>query len=145
MCLTPRTSTANCKTERQFKSECTTTLAMLRWTNSSPGSNPNNSFAGTRLSEQPIHKYSGFCCAASFLKKSASLSHIACAHRRLFSNNCAGSILFGFGLPSYCPECETGMILTASAVSRVAHYFHASHLTPNSIEKMAAFLYKKNE
>src|SRR5437773_1454172 len=36
-CPTPRRSTANCITERQFRSVCTTTLPTLRWTKSSPG------------------------------------------------------------------------------------------------------------
>ena len=36
----------------------TTTLAMLRCTNISPGSVPVILLAGTRLSEQPIHRYS---------------------------------------------------------------------------------------
>ena len=37
-CPTFSTSTAYCSTDRQFRSVCTTTLATLRWTNSSPGS-----------------------------------------------------------------------------------------------------------
>ena len=55
---------------------CTTTLATLRWTKSSPGSRPTISLAGTRLSEQPIHRYSGVCWAARCWKKSGSRSVI---------------------------------------------------------------------
>src|SRR5436189_106558 len=55
MCSTLSTSTANWITDRQLRSVCTTTLAMLRWTKSSPGSSPTMSLAGTRESAQPIH------------------------------------------------------------------------------------------
>jgi hypothetical protein len=58
-CFTFSTSTANCITDRQFRSVCTTTLAMLRCTKSSPGSRLTISLAGTRLSEQPIQRYFG--------------------------------------------------------------------------------------
>jgi hypothetical protein len=57
-------STANWITDSAFRSECTTTLATLRCTNTSPGSSPVIWLAGTRLSEQPIHRYLGVCCAA---------------------------------------------------------------------------------
>ena len=40
-------------------------MATLRWTNSSPGLSPTISLAGTRLSEQPIQRYSGACWEAS--------------------------------------------------------------------------------
>ena len=40
---------------------CPTTLATLRCTNTSPGARPTTWFAGTRLSEQPIQRYSGAC------------------------------------------------------------------------------------
>ena len=43
-------------TDRQLRSVCTTTFATLRWTKTSPGSVPVISFAGTRLSEQPIQR-----------------------------------------------------------------------------------------
>jgi hypothetical protein len=45
---------------------------MLRWTNTSPGARPVIWFAGTRESEQPIHKYFGACCVDSRLKNSGS-------------------------------------------------------------------------
>src|SRR5690606_5252705 len=53
------TSTANCSVLRQLRSVCTTTLAMLRWTKTSPGIRPVIWLAGTRESEQPIHRYLG--------------------------------------------------------------------------------------
>src|SRR5687768_10693734 len=65
MCFTLRTSTAYCSTERQLRSVCTTTLATFRCTNISPGSRFTISLAGTRLSEQPIQRYSGACCATA--------------------------------------------------------------------------------
>src|SRR5436190_18446861 len=59
---------------------------MLRWTKSSPGSRPTISFAGTRLSAHPIHRYFGFCCRGSRAKKSGSLRRIRSDHARLLSN-----------------------------------------------------------
>src|SRR3546814_2495946 len=61
MCSTFSTSTANWITDMQFRSVCTITLAMLRWTNTSPGARPMTWLAGTRESEQPIHRYLGAC------------------------------------------------------------------------------------
>lgn len=61
MCSTFSTSTAYCITDKQFRSVCTTTLAMLRCTKTSPGARPMISLAGTRLSAQPIHKRRGDC------------------------------------------------------------------------------------
>ena len=63
MCSTCSTSVAYCSTERQLRSVWTTTFATLRWTNSSPGFRSTISLAGTRLSEQPIHRYLGACCS----------------------------------------------------------------------------------
>ena len=62
--------TAYCSTLRQLRSVCTTTLATLRCTKSSPGRRSTTSLAGTRLSEQPIHKYLGDCCLDKLSKKS---------------------------------------------------------------------------
>src|SRR3954469_22456676 len=86
MCSTARTSTAYCRTERQFRSVCTTTFATLRWTNSSPGSRSTISLAGTRLSEHPIQRYFGVCCWASVSKNCGSRDLIRCAHLRLLAN-----------------------------------------------------------
>src|SRR5687768_3293682 len=83
-CLTLRTSTANCSTDRQFRSVCTTTLATLRWTNSSPGSRPTISFAGTRLSEQPTQRNSGAWIFSSREKNVGSCLTRAAAQVLLF-------------------------------------------------------------
>ncbi len=61
MCLTLSRSTANWITDRQLRSECTTTFAMFLCTKTSPGGSPMIWLAGTRESEQPIHRYSGAC------------------------------------------------------------------------------------
>src|SRR5690606_28146363 len=45
-------------------------------------------FAGTRLSEQPIHKYSGDCWRESFRKNSGSCSRMLSAHCLLLSKIC---------------------------------------------------------
>src|SRR5688572_2244805 len=73
-------------TDRQFRSLCTTTFATLRWTKISPGRSPRIWFAGTRLSEQPIHKYRGACCRARRAKKSGSEPVMRSAHDRLRSS-----------------------------------------------------------
>src|SRR5690554_282979 len=52
---------------------------------------PTISLAGTRASEQPIHRYSGSCCLASFSKKSGSSSLIASAQRTLLSKSSSSS------------------------------------------------------
>src|SRR6188768_2018414 len=86
MWRTLRTSTANCATERQLRSVWTTTFARLRWTKISPGSRPTIWFAGTRLSEQPIQRYSGDCWVESLEKNSGSDACILADHARLFAN-----------------------------------------------------------
>src|SRR5690606_24411593 len=93
MCFTLSTSTAYWITDRQLRSVCSTTLATLRCTNRSPGSSPTISLAGTRASEQPIHRYSGTCCLASLAKKSGSSSLMASAQRALLSNKCCRSLI----------------------------------------------------
>ena len=72
-CFTSSTSTAYCSTERQLRSVCTTTFATLRCTNTSPGARPTIWFAGTRLSEQPIQRYSGACRSARSAKNGGRL------------------------------------------------------------------------
>src|SRR5690554_4828082 len=72
--------------DRQFRSLGTTTLATLRCTNTSPGSRPVIWLAGTRLSEQPIHMYLGFCCASSPVKNPGRSRSIRSAHSRLWTN-----------------------------------------------------------
>src|SRR5881628_1359576 len=61
-------------------------FATLRWTKSSPGAKPTISFAGTRLSEHPIHKYCGDCCSCNRAKKCGSRSTMREAHKALLSN-----------------------------------------------------------
>src|SRR5919201_2667007 len=95
MCLTFSTSTANWIAERQLRSACTTTFATLRCTNISPGINPTIWFAGTRLSEQPIHRYCGACCSVSRAKNCGSCRTIAAAHARLLARRCANSLIAG--------------------------------------------------
>src|ERR1051326_4390839 len=75
-------------TDRQLRSVWTTTFATLRWTKSSPGKSPTISFAGTRLSAQPIQRYCGVCWCDRRLKKFGSRCVIAVAHFRLFSKRC---------------------------------------------------------
>src|SRR5688572_17597133 len=81
------TSTAYCMAERQLTSACTTTLATLRWTKSSPGGRPTISFAGTRLSEQPIQRYSGACCFVRRAKNCASCRVMRSAQARLLAKS----------------------------------------------------------
>ena len=69
--------------DRQLRSVGTTTLATLRCTNTSPGSSPVIWLAGTRLSEQPIHMYLGFCCASRLVKKPGRSRSIWAAQARL--------------------------------------------------------------
>src|SRR5687768_9999855 len=87
-CSTLSTSTAYCSTERQFRSLCTTTLATLRCTKSSPGFRPTISFAGTRLSAQPTHRYFGVCWAVRPAKKPGSRALTRRAQARLLSKRC---------------------------------------------------------
>ena len=49
---------------------------MLRCTNTSPGARPVIWLAGTRLSEQPIQRYSGDCWCARLLKNSGSAARM---------------------------------------------------------------------
>src|SRR6476659_4680185 len=88
-------SIANCMTLSAFRSEWTTTLATLRCTNTSPGSRPRISLAGTRLSAQPIHRYCGACCASRLVKKPGVRCSVAAAQRRLLSSSSVRSVLIG--------------------------------------------------
>jgi len=73
---------ANCITDRQFRSVCTTTLAMLRWTKQFARSRFHDFVRGHRLSEQPIHKYSATACRESLGKNSGSRARMASAQAR---------------------------------------------------------------
>src|SRR5215471_16588995 len=81
----PSTSTAYCIAERQLRSVCTTTFATFRCTNTSPGCCPVIWFAGTRLSEQPIHRMCGVWIADRSSKNVGCCARTRSAHRRLFS------------------------------------------------------------
>ncbi len=58
---------------------------MFRCTNISPGDRFTIWFGGTRLSEQPIQRYSGVCCLDNCEKNSGSFSLIELAHAKLLS------------------------------------------------------------
>src|SRR5215469_8551910 len=58
---------------------------MLRCTNTSPGSRPMISLAGTRLSEQPIHRYCGACWPTRRLKNPGSAATLPSAQARLLA------------------------------------------------------------
>src|SRR5271163_2112977 len=92
MCLTFSRSTANWITDRQFRSVCTTTFAMFLCTNTSPGGRPMIWLAGTRESEQPIHRYSGVCWCASREKYSGSSDSLRATHCSLLSNRWASGL-----------------------------------------------------
>jgi hypothetical protein len=70
-----------------LKSVWSTWFATLRWTKTSPGSRPTTWFAGTRLSAQPIQRYSGACWRARRAKNSGSASVIWRDQARLFSKS----------------------------------------------------------
>src|SRR5690349_6057413 len=105
MCSTLSTSTANWMVLRQLRSVCTTTLAMLRWTKTSPGCRPVIWLAGTRESEQPIHRYFGACSCDRRLKNCGSSARTLAAHSRFrssssFSGMCSSQVdgdVLGFG------------------------------------------------
>src|SRR5207342_499530 len=125
MCSTLSRSTANCTADRQFRSVCTTTLAMFRCTNTSPGARPMIWFAGTRESEQPIHRNFGACCVDSCLKKSGSSARMRSAQALLRSSSSRSSVI---GSPEVDADVlgfgeETHRFLAAFAAQ--ARLFHA--------------------
>src|SRR5262252_4646686 len=89
----PSTSTAYCTAERQFRSVVTTTFPTFRCTNTSPGSWPVIWFAGTRLSEQPIHRMCGRWIAERSEKNEGSCARTRSAQRRLFSRISRRSVI----------------------------------------------------
>src|SRR5690606_31841074 len=91
MWRTLSTSTANWITDMQLRSVCTITLAMLRWTNTSPGERSMTWLAGTRESEQPIHRYLGACCLDNRSKNPGSSSSMRSAQVRLLRSSAASS------------------------------------------------------
>src|SRR5690606_11019280 len=99
---------ANCSAARQFRSVCTTTCATLRCTNTSPGGSPMISLAGTRLSEQPIHRYFGFCCCESRSKNDGSDARMRSDQSRLFWNSsCSTRMGFGRSKGRSRRRCDT--------------------------------------
>ena len=85
-------------TLKQFRSVWTTTLATFLWTKIWPGISPTIWLAGTRLSEQPIQRYSGFCCSASVSKKPGSEAVVAAAHSLFLASRwLIGDMAFGEG------------------------------------------------
>src|SRR6218665_1086348 len=105
MSSTLSTSTANWMADSAFRSEDTTMLATLRCTNTSPGSRPVIWFAGTRLSEQPIHMYLGVCCFTRPVKNPGHSRSIRAAQARLCTNRSSIDEVMGFagwlrGLPA---------------------------------------------
>src|SRR6476661_1772770 len=101
MCSTLSMSTANWIVDSAFRSECTTTLATLRCTNTSPGSRPVIWLAGTRLSLQPIHMNLGRCCFTSPVKKPGRERSISAAQARLWSKRSLIVVMDGFSAPSH--------------------------------------------
>ena len=71
-------------TDWQFRSLLRTRLAMLRCTNSSPGSRPTISLAGTRLSEQPIQRKGGDWLLNRWATKSGSKPRVSRPRRGCF-------------------------------------------------------------
>ena len=71
------------------------TRPTLRWTKSSPGARPTISFAGTRLSAQPIQRYAVFWTAQSRSKKSGSRRVCCEAQARLLAKSCGSKPWWG--------------------------------------------------
>src|SRR5690606_9152510 len=86
-------STANWMVLRQLRSVCTTTLAILRCTKTSPGIRPVIWLAGTRESEQPIHRYLGACRPDRRLKNCGSSARTFSAHSRFLSSSSFSGIV----------------------------------------------------
>src|SRR5690606_13022831 len=92
--------TANWITDRQLRSVCTTTLAMLRWTNTSPGAMSTIWLAGTRESEQPIHRNLGVWIFDRRWKKLGSSASMREAQASFFSSSSASRLIGGPGAGS---------------------------------------------
>src|SRR5688500_11781802 len=118
-CLTFSTSTANWIADRQFRSVCTTTFAMLRWTNTSPGAMSMIWLAGTRESEQPIQRYSGARCFDRRSKKPGSSAWMRAAHSRLRSSR--GDREYGMASVS-SGQCNAHV----AGIGEEAHRLHAA-------------------
>src|SRR5690554_4786009 len=97
MCSTLSTSTANWITDRQLRSVCTTTLAMLRWTKTSPGAMSTIWLAGTRESEQPIHRNLGVWILDRRSKKLGSSASMREAQASFLSSSSSSRLIAGPG------------------------------------------------
>src|SRR5690606_23664348 len=133
MWRTLSTSTANWITDMQLRSVCTITFAMLRWTNTSPGARSMTWLAGTRESEQPIHRYLGACCLDSRSKKPGSSSSMRPAQVRLLRSNAASSF-FMRGCP--CRSMRQGDADVAR-FGEEAHGFVAALATQSGLAAAA--------
>ncbi len=126
MCRTFSRSTANWITDRQLRSVCTTTLAIFLWTNTSPGGRPMIWFAGTRESEQPIHRYSGACWSARREKYSGSAASLRATHASLLAKSWASELsdecVFGFMVRCRCGFWTDGpvRVMTGEAGRRAS-------------------------
>ena len=130
MCSTLSISTANWIAERAFRSECTTMLATLRCTNTSPGSSPVIWLAGTRLSEQPIHMNLGFCCLVRLVKNPGRSRSISAAQARLWVNRswsedisaifaCAAYVSLRTGVLTYIVSANSSRPISMRRISLV--------------------------
>src|SRR5690606_13790551 len=101
MCSTLSTSIAYWITDRQLRSVCTTTLATLRWTKTSPGAMSMIWLAGTRESEHPIQRYFGCWIFDSRAKKPGSSASTRSDQMRLRSRR---SCIRCIGVPCIAKE-----------------------------------------
>ena len=120
---------------RQLRSVCTTTLAMLRWTKTSPGARPMIWLAGTRESEQPIHRYFGACCVRQALEEVRVLladsrrPRPCCVRAGLAVGSCAYprsmADVLGFGEEAHGLDAafaaQAGLLHAAERRAQVAH------------------------
>src|SRR5690606_38873977 len=90
--------TANWITDRQLRSVCTTTLAMLRWTKTSPGAMSTIWLAGTRESEHPIHRNLGVWIVDRRWKKVGSSASIRDAQASFLSSSSSSRLVAGPGV-----------------------------------------------
>src|ERR1700758_1576762 len=87
MCCTFNMSTANCTTDKQFRSLLATTFAIFLWVKTSPGARSSIWLAGTRLSEHPIQRYFGVCWRPKRWKNPTSTLRIRADQARLLASN----------------------------------------------------------
>src|SRR5204862_7950257 len=76
-----------------------------------PGKRPTISFAGTRLSEQPIQRYRGACCRESRLKKPGSRSVSRAAHARLLVNRSGSVLIYTYNPRQMIPKRKRVLVV----------------------------------